>query len=168
MKDKKLFIHEAGASAVVIIVLSLIFFFMVIGSRKSWNNGLAAMTEKVLKDHAGAEYTIKGTLPVHSPLAVSAAVFELEKNTNGQTAPAYAVLIRAYGIAGALPLVYVFDDNDAFFAGMGGLENEIATYTDTGLFGYGLTTPVIEFWQKRAQALLPPKETEEDSKGADK
>ena len=93
MKDKKLFIHEAGASAVVIIVLSVIFFFMVLGSRKSWNNGLAAMTEKVLKDHAGAEYTIKGTLPVHSPLAVSAAVFELEKNTNGQTAPAKAVWI---------------------------------------------------------------------------
>ena len=45
---------------------------------------------------------------------------------------------------------------------MGGLENKTATYTDTGLFGYGLTTPIIEFWQKRAQALIPPKETEDE------
>ena len=76
-------------------------------------------------------------------------------------------MIRGYGIAGALPLVDVFDDDDAVFAGMGGLENKTATYTDTGLFGYGLTTPIIEFWQKRAQALIPPKETE-DEKGAAK
>lgn len=168
MKDRKQLIHEAGAASTLILLLSLIFFFTVIGSRKSWNNGLTKMTEKVLKDHAGAEYTIKGKLPVKTPLDVSAAVFELEKDMNGKTAPAYAVLIRAYGIAGALPLVYVFDDNDAFFAGMGGLENEIATYTDTGLFGYGLTDTVIGFWQKRAQALLPPKETKEDEKGAEK
>ena len=167
MKDKKQIIHEAGASSIVIILFSLILFFMVYGSRKSWNNGLEQMTEKVLNDHVGAEYSIKGIIPVQTPLAVSAAVFELEKNNSVKSAPAYAVLIRGYGIAGALPLVYVFDDDDAFFAGMGGLENKTATYTDTGLFGYGLTTPIIEFWQKRAQALIPPKETE-DEKGADK
>ena len=168
MKDKKLFIHEAGASFVIILLLSFILFFLVLGSRKSWNKGLTTITEKVLKDYAGAEYTIKDLMPVHSPLAVSAAVFELEKNTNGKSAPAYAVLIRAYGIAGALPLVYIFDDNDAFFAGMGSLENDATTFTDTGLFGYGLTAPIIEFWQKRAQALLPPKEIKEDSTGANK
>ena len=167
MKDKKQIIHEAGASSILIVLFSLILFFMVYGSRKSWNNGLEQMTEKVLNDHAGAEYSIKGIIPVQTPLAVSAAVFELEKNNSLKSVPAYAVLIRAYGIAGALPLVYVFDDDDAFFAGMGGLENKTATYTDTGLFGYGLTTPIIEFWQKRAQALIPPKEIE-DEKGADK
>ncbi|MBR6216457.1 MAG: hypothetical protein IKQ84_08610 [Spirochaetaceae bacterium] len=167
MKDKKQIIHEAGASSILIILFSLILFFMVYGSRKSWNNGLEQMTEKVLNDYVGAEYSIKGSIPVQTPLSVSAAVFELEKNNNLKSVPAYAVLIRAYGIAGALPLVYVFDDDDVFFAGMGGLENKTATYTDTGLFGYGLTAPIIEFWQKRAQALIPPKETE-DEKGAAK
>jgi len=168
MKDKKLLIHEAGAFTVVCLLFTFILFLTIYASRNSWNKGLQKMTEKVLKDYVGAEYMIKSSLPVQTPFSVSAAVFELQKKDSIQTNSAYAVLIRAYGISGALPLVYVFDDDDAFFAGMGGLENKTATYTDTGLFGYGLTAPIINFWQKRAQSLLPVKEPEDKEKGEDK
>lgn len=168
MKDKKQLIHEYGITTVFILVLSLVLFFLISGSGKSREAGLKEMTEKVLKDHVLVEYTIVDTIPVQTPLAVSAAVFELKKTEFLNSAPAYAVLIRAYGIAGALPLVYVFDGQDAIFAGIGGLENETVSYTNTGLFGYGLTTPVINFWKQRAQALLPQKEPEEETKGATK
>ncbi len=167
MKDKKQIIHELCFITIFILMLSLILFFMISGSGKSREAGLKAMTEKVLKDHVLVDYTIGDMIPVQTPIAVSSAVFELKKTDFLNSAPAYAVLIRAYGIAGALPLVYVFDGQDAIFAGIGGLENETVSYTNTGLFGYGLTTPVINFWQQRAQALLPQKEPEE-TKGATK
>ena len=88
MKDKKQIIHEAGASSIVIVFFSLILFFMVYGSRKSWNNGPEQMTEKVLNDYVGAEYSIKGSIPVQTPLSVSAAVFELKKNNTLKSVPA--------------------------------------------------------------------------------
>jgi len=162
MKDKKLLIRESVFVTAFILILSLVLFFTISISRKSWRNGLRTMTEKVLNDYVGVEYIITEDIKIQTPFAVSAAVFELQKKEQTSSSPAYAVLIRAYGITGALPLVYIFDGGDAFFAGMGGPENATVTYTDTGLFAYGFTSLIIDFWQERARSLLPVTATESE------
>lgn len=75
----------------------------------------------------------------------------------------YAVIIRAAAVSGSVPLVYVFEGENAVFAGIGGEKEKLhlpdaqTAHLEYALLlsRYGLTEKIVSFWQNRARLLIP-------------
>ena len=95
------------------------------------------------------EYEVTDFVPEKTPFSVSSAVYKLRKKAYPKE-DCYAVIIKATAMYGAVPLVYIFDEDNYIFAGKG-----YETVSDLVL-----PEPIIEFWAKRAKALIPPQKAE--------
>ena len=181
--EKKELILQAIYVGIFLILLPIILFFIAKPNQNKRNEGLKIATQTLFNQKYPNLYQIDEFLQVKTPLTMSCAVFSLTKSGNKKTEEnnAFAIIVRATGFAGAVPLVYVFDGNEEKFVGIAGNCGKIEKMTQTenaenaqnvgnaekaeenfqnidlqktSLFNYGLNYKTIDFWQKRAKTLL--------------
>lgn len=143
MSDKKN-IRDFVITVVPLLILSVCLLFITASARTYWEKGLKKTVGTVLVPFAD-EYEITDFVPQITPFSVSSAVYRLRKKAYPK-ADCYAVIIKATAMYGAVPLVYIFDEGDCIFAGKG-----YETVSDLVL-----PEPIVDFWAKRAEALIPP------------
>lgn len=177
MNDKEKIIYDAIGFGVFIIVLASLLFWLAVGARSSWQDGLCSVINETLSSSEKYnEYKAENFVTVQSPFALSCAVFSVKKiddlaNANGanalqganlqgaenldganvlQSAP-YAVVVRAATTFGFAPLVFFFDEEyNGDFVGVAKLSKK-SIYLNQNLLPSG----TINFWQERLKRVLP-------------
>ncbi|MBO7485179.1 MAG: hypothetical protein J6Y75_00310 [Spirochaetaceae bacterium] len=147
MSDKKN-IRDFIVTVVPLLVFCVCLLFITASARTYWEKGLKKTVQTVLVPFAD-EYEVTDFVPEKTPFSVSSAVYKLRKKAYPKE-DCYAVIIKATAMYGAVPLVYIFDEDNYIFAGKG-----YETVSDLVL-----PEPIIEFWAKRAKALIPPQKAE--------
>lgn len=142
------------------VVLLIVAILLV---RSSWHTGLSSVVQNTLNESYPDTYTVDKPIAIPSAFSTSMAAFSLIPSTESPKAY-YGIILRATSLAGAVPVVFLCEKNDAaaespFTVSFAGYA--IPTGKAKNIFEKNISIKSLQYWEKQIVTILGTLKTEE-------